>query len=181
MPDPLPLFYWDTNIFFEYLKGEPAPELQRQAITDLLEENKRKQNKICTSSMTHVEVVPRKLPADKEREYWARFNSMHFFDIEVDRSVIMLAREIRNFYYQEKDFKGSYRLMSVGDSIHLATAIIHNVSEFHTRDKNSRNGNVKLLGLPEESPNGKICGVYSLAVVCPVANQGRLDLAPKET
>jgi hypothetical protein len=121
-------------------------------------------------------VLPKKLPPDKEREYWSAFTTMFFFDLEADRSVVLLAREIKNFYFREKSGDVGYRMMSSGDAIHLATAIIHGVTEFHTRDANPKHGNVKLLGLPEDSPGGKICCVYDLKIVSPTAQQAMLDL-----
>jgi hypothetical protein len=46
--------------------------------------------------------------------------------------------------------------MSLRDAIHLAIAIIAEFPVFHTRDKKKKGGNVPLIGLPEQSPNGKI-------------------------
>ena len=92
----------------------------------------------------------------------------------------MLARELKNFYFKNKAKDGEDRMMSTGDAIHLATAIIHDATEFHTRDKNSKGGNVKLLGLPEQSPGGKLCGIYDLKIISPIAVQGNLDLGDKK-
>jgi predicted nucleic acid-binding protein len=177
MADGLNLYYWDANLFYEHLKEEPVPPLMRQGVLDLLAENKEKRNRICTSTITHLEVLPRKLPADKEKEYWGSFNSMFFFDIPPDKNITALAREIKNFYYQESDqSSGSgYRMLSTCDAVHLATAITHGATAFHTRDKSSKHGNVKLLGLPEASPGGKICGVYDLRILSPIADQGKLE------
>ena len=61
-------------------------------------------------------------------------------------------------------------MMSIGDSLHLSTAIINGATEFHTRDKNSKKGNVKLMGLAGMSPRGKIAGKYDLSIVSPEEN-----------
>lgn len=177
----IPSYYWDACIYLEHLRGEPAPAEQRQAIVRLLSENKDKQNRIFTSAVTHIEVLPKKLTKDdvaKEAEYMNMFGSMYFFDIAIDGQVIQLAREIKDFYFEEGDPKLAkfYRMMSTGDAIHLATAIINGATEFHTRDKNSRGGNVKLIGLPAMSPNGKIAGRYDLVIVSPEEKQGNLDV-----
>lgn len=174
MADALDLFYWDTNLFYEQLKEENVDSHLRQGRLNVLAENEERRNRICTSAVTHIEVVPKKLPGEKEAAYWRSFNSMYFFDIPVDANIVKLAREIKNFYYKEADEDGKYRMMSTPDAIHLATAIIHGVTEFHTRDKNAKHGNVKLLGLPEMSPGGKICGIYDLKIVSPTATQGNL-------
>jgi predicted nucleic acid-binding protein len=134
---------------------------QKQAIKRLLRENKDKKNRIFTSAITHLEALPKKLNKNdvaKEAEYMSMFGSMYFFDIAVDGQVIQLAREIKDFYFVEGDPKAglSYQMMSTGDAVHLATAIINQATEFHTRDKNTRGGNVKLIGLtcPDSSDHG---------------------------
>ena len=168
------LYYWDACIFLEHLNEETQEPRKSQAIIDCLNENKQKRNRICTSAITHLEVLPKKLEKTLEQTYLDKFQSLYFFDIEVDRNVITLAREIKDYYYEAASDGGGYKMLSTGDAIHLATAIIHEATEFHTRDKNSKGGNVKLLGLPESSPNGKICGVHALRVLSPEAAQGRL-------
>lgn len=177
MADDLALFYWDACIFYEHLNEEQKEPLKRQAIDDCLAENKQKRNRICTSVVTHIEVIPAKLDPEKERQYWEKFQSTFFFDIEVDRNVIVLARQIKDYYYVPGDAAGThYKMLSSGDALHLATAIIHQAKEFYTRDKNPKYGNIKLLGLPESSPNGKICGIHHLCVVSPEAAQGRMNV-----
>jgi predicted nucleic acid-binding protein len=177
MVETIDIFYWDACIFYEHLNEEQVDQRKRQAIDDLLRENKEKRNRICTSVITHIEVIPKKLEKSKEKIYWEKFQSMYFYDIEVDRNVITLSREIRNYYFSPGDraVGGTYKILSTGDAFHLATAIIHQVTELHTRDKNSKGGNIPLLGLPEASPNGKICGIHSLRVLSPEVSQGRLD------
>lgn len=176
MADDIPLIYWDACIFYEHLNEEQTEPRKRQAVDDCLEQNKQKRNRICTSVITHTEVLPKKLDKTLEQRYWEKFQSLYFFDIEIDRNVISLAREIKDYYFNPGDPVGvNYKMLSTGDAIHLATAIIHQVNEFHTRDKNPKHGNIKLLGLPESSPSGKICGLHSLRVLSPEVSQGRLD------
>lgn len=175
MSDALDLFYWDTCIFYEFLKDEPVEEEMKQAINDLLLENKQKRNRICTSVVTHNEVLPKRLTQEAESAYWEKFNSPVFFDIEADRSVILLSRKIRNYYFKTKEADGEARLMTTGDSIHLATAIIHEAAEFHTRDNKRKGGVVSLLTLNSISPGGKICGEYDLKIVSPRAREPRFE------
>jgi predicted nucleic acid-binding protein len=176
MADDLALLYWDACIFYEHLREEQTEPRKRQAIDDCLEQNKQKRNRICTSVITHLEVIPKKLDKKLDQQYWDKFQSLYFFDIEVDRNVIGLAREIKDYYYVQSDPGGAnYKMLSTGDALHLATAIIHQANEFYTRDKSSKGGNIKLLGLPESSPNGKICGTHDLRVLSPEVSQGRLD------
>lgn len=170
-----PLYYWDACIFYERLKGEAASATQRAAVGDLLMENKAGENAICTSAITHAEVFPKRLGADGEEKYWGLFGSMTFFDIPIDRQVLMLARELRDFYYvpNDPDDPKAHKMLSTGDAFHLATAIANDVSEFHTRDglgKKNKGGNIKLIGLADS--DGKIGGHYRLKIVSPDKDQG---------
>jgi hypothetical protein len=61
MADDLPLLYWDACIFYEHLNEELVAPLKRQAVDDCLGDNKQKRNRICTSVITHLEVIPKKL------------------------------------------------------------------------------------------------------------------------
>ncbi|HTM79777.1 type II toxin-antitoxin system VapC family toxin [Asticcacaulis sp.] len=174
MSEGLDLYYWDACIFYEWLKDEPVDRLMKQQVQHILRENKEKRNKICTSVIMHLEVLPKKVGRDEEIKYMGNFSSLHFFDIELDRNILSLAREIKDYYYEEKTETETYKIMSTGDSIQLATAIIHDATEFHTRDNKKKGGNVPLLTLCQTSPNGKICGKYSLKIVSPIAYQGDL-------
>jgi hypothetical protein len=62
----------------------------------------------------------------------------------------------------------------IGTSIHLATAIIHGVDEFHTRDKSSKGSKISLLKLYESIGNPKVCGKYDLVIKSPESDQGVL-------
>lgn len=169
MADELNTYYWDACIFYEYLKGDQKSPARKAAIDAILKENKGKGNRIFTSSITHVEVLPNKISLKEEAQYWASFSSVFFFDVELDRNIISLAREIKSYYYKDSTKTESYKMMSTGDSIHLATAIIHSATQFHTRDGNRKSGNVPLLGLAKSSAHGKICGKYELEIVDPQA------------
>lgn len=98
----------------------------------------------------------------KEATYWAYFDGIWFIDIDMTKPIVNLAREIKDFYYKEADPKSGDKMMSTGDAIHLATAIVWGADELHTRDKNKRGGNIPLIGLAESAPNGKIAGRWSL-------------------
>jgi hypothetical protein len=109
-----------------------------------------------------------------EEEYWTQFGSQHFYDIEIDRNVLVLARELRDYYYQPPAGGVVAKVLSTGDSVQIATAVIHEVTEFHTRDAKTKGGNVPLIGLPERSPGGLLCGKYALKIVSPDSAQDDL-------
>ncbi|HVI32060.1 type II toxin-antitoxin system VapC family toxin [Phenylobacterium sp.] len=170
----LDLYYWDACIFYEYLMEDQPDAHKAQAVTDILDENKQRRNRICTSVITHSEVVPKKIGGNAEQRYWDCFGSTFFYDVEVDRSAILLAREIRDYYYRPPEDSGGYRLMGTPDALHLAAAILNGAAEFHTRDGKRRGGNVPLLGLDSSSPGGKLCGKYELKIISPTAQQLRI-------
>ena len=67
-------------------------------------------------------------------------------------------------------------MMDTIDAIHLATAVIHKVDEFHTRDDESKGSKIPLVSLYTWSGNSKICGKYKLDIISPESLQGSLDL-----
>lgn len=174
--DALDLFYWDSCLFYEHLKGENVSIDKKIAVGEILLDNKDKRNRICTSVITHAEILPKKLGPEAEAKYWSMFGSMYFFDIEISRQILELAREIKDFYYVAPDEadKTLGKMMSTGDALQLATAIAHDVTEFHTRDGRKKGGNVSLLGLADA--DGKLCGAYPLKIISPSTIQGNLDV-----
>lgn len=186
MTDSLPVYYWDTCLFLEFFRGEVSTPARKRATKRFLDENKAKQNRIVTSVLTHTEAIPRKLVADdgtKEALYWSYFNGIYLIDQEITRPMINLAREIRNFYFQEADPKAGipYRMLGLGDAIHLATAIVLGVDEFHTRDKRPSGGNLGLLGIDKLTTNGKIATQWDLKILSPEDDQGNLlDALPSK-
>lgn len=61
--------------------------------------------------------------------------------------------------------------MDLGDAIHLATASINSVTEFHTRDNDNRKGKVPLISLYEIYGETKLCGKYELKIVSPESDE----------
>ena len=132
-----------------------------------------------TSVITHLEVLPRKIgekDSSAEEDYLALFDAVHFHEIELNANIILRAREIRDYYYSPLSADGGYKMMDLGDCLHLATATLNGVDEFHTRDKDKKGGKVPLLKLYEVSGTPKICGKNDLKIVSPEAEQGRLDV-----
>lgn len=169
-------YYWDACIFYEWLGKEPVTAAKKDGLQEILDANDRSENLIVTSSITHLEVLPRKLgekDASDEEDYLALFDAVHFHEIELNANIILRAREIRDYYYSPLAH-GAYKMMDLGDCLHLATASLNGVDEFHTRDKDKKGSKVPLLKLYEISGNPKLCGKYDLKIVSPEAAQGRL-------
>lgn len=165
-------------MFYEYLNQEPVSATKRKMVQNILNDNKNKLNVIVTSVITDLEVIPEKLKledADKEDAYRSQFDGVRMVNWELSANVLKLAREIRNRYFRPIPAGGGYcKIMDLGDSIHLATAAILNVSEFHTRDNDDKKTKIPLLSLYQWAGEDKLCGRYDLKIVSPEADQGEL-------
>lgn len=173
-----PVYYWDACIFYEWLGKEPVTASKRDGVQEILAANEKKENLVVTSVITHLEVLPRKLgekDASDEADYLALFDGVHFHEIELNANIILRAREIRDYYYSPLSTDGGYKMMDLGDCLHLAVATVNGVDEFHTRDNDRKGGKVPLLKLYDVSGNPKVCGKYDLKIVSPEAEQGRLE------
>jgi hypothetical protein len=139
---------------------------------------------------------------EAEEKYLSLFDADKFCEIQISSNVILLAREIRDYYYRpfvpekpsvkaepatkKKPAVAGVRevnpvpakMMDLGDCIHLATAIIEDASEFHTRDDDSKGSKIPLLSLYSYSGHSKICGKYELEITEPIAIQGTFDVEP---
>lgn len=184
-------FYWDSCIFYEWHGKENVPREKSDGIREILVSVETNECIILTSSATHLEVLPQKMHEkddDAERNYLSLFDAEKFFEYQITTNVILLAREIRDYYYraevpaipESKGFPGKARkpakMMDLGDCIHLATAIIEKADEFHTRDDSSKKGKIPLLTLFAWSGVPSICGKHPLKIISPLAMQGTLDV-----
>jgi len=170
-------FYWDACIFYEWLGNEPVERTKGDAVREILSDNEKGENLIVTSVISHLEVLPRKLAgkgASDEEDYLSLFDADHFHEIEINANILLRAREIRDYYYSPLVQGGGFKMMDLGDCIHLATASINNVDEFHTRDCDKKGSKVPLLKLYEVSGNPRLCGKYDLRIVSPEADQTSL-------
>jgi predicted nucleic acid-binding protein len=179
-----PTFYWDACIFYEVLGDEPVSPEKKAAIDEFLQLNKDGKNLVITSIITHLEVVPKKLAEkDKaaERKYLGLFDGKRFLDMEISRNVLMRAREIRDFYYRPASIKAGTKakIMDSADAVHLATASIYGVVDFHTRDDDDKGSKIPLVSLYKWSGIGKLCGKYPLSIVSPEHDQKVLALGKK--
>lgn len=174
-----PIYYWDACLFYEVVGNESIPATQKTAIEEILAANEKKENTIITSVISHLEVLPNKLTAKgvDEADYLALFDAEHFVEIQIDTNILLRAREIRDFYSTPADANGqNSKWMDLGDAIHLATASIHGVTAFHSRDSKKKGSKVPLVGLYDLVGHDKLCGKYDLKIVSPESMQGALDV-----
>ncbi len=168
-------YYWDACLFYEVLGNENVDSDKQQCIKEIMDANDAKENYIITSVIRHLEVLPSKLDdkgADDEQDFLSLFDATHYGAIEINTNILLMAREIRDFYFKPADNTGhGGKMMDLGDCIHLATAIIHGVDEFHTRDKTTKGSKISLIKLYEISGNPKVCGKYDLVIKSPESSQ----------
>lgn len=166
-----PIYYWDTCIFLAWIKDEQRKSGEMDGVREMIDRVKRRQAKIITSTLTSVEVLQSKLPAGLERV----FNDFmkRIPRISMDSKIAGVAHDIRDYYQQNKNQNGG-KLLTSPDAIHLATAILYRVTEFHTFDdgKSGSSKNLGLLGL-----SGDVGG-HRLTICKPQAKNPGLDLRP---
>lgn len=129
------LVYWDTCVFFGFLKKE---EQRIQFIIPLVRSAEAQKLIIATSTITITESY--KLAAEPNRNHLRQIREFLQHEyirlIALDRAIAFRTQEIRQEYEQIIDFE---------DSIHLATAIENNIPTFLTYDGYSSRGRAKKL------------------------------------
>ena len=168
-----PTYYWDSCLFLAWLKDEERKSGEMDGVREVIERSKRREARIVTSVITFVEVLSGKIPAGMDTLFAGLMKRVN--RLGVDSKVATVAHDIRNHYStRPKEFDG--KTLSTPDAIHLATAIIYRVTEFHTFDTS---GNSRSLGLIPLS--GDVAG-NGLIICKPQARNPGLDLRrPKES
>lgn len=143
-------YYWDTCIFYAWLKDEKLEPGEMEGINYIIEENKNDKNLIITSAITICEILQGKIPFEKEEQFQKSLMRRNIIVVGVDIRICEEARRIRDYYYQNNPHS---KTVGTPDAIHLATAIHHNVTEFDTFDARHNRGSLGLLSL-----NGNVAG-----------------------
>lgn len=161
-----PKYYWDSCVFLAWLKAEDDRKPgEMDGAREQIELFHKRRISICTSTFTIVEITQAKLPAGAIELLDAVMRRTNFTRIAVDHRVAMLARELRNYYIAKNGADGMR--LSAADSVHLATAILSRVDEFHTFDELDKRGR-KELGLIPLSGN---VAEHNLKICKPKASQ----------
>ena len=140
MPSKGPvIIYWDTSVFFGFLNKEKG---RLDDIEILLDKAERKEILISTSTITLTEAYKiggkaSQQDLEKIREF---LKHDYFRLIALDRATAFTTQEIRQEYESHVDFE---------DSIHLGTAVHHNIGILLTYD-GEKKGARKLLSLDKK-------------------------------
>lgn len=162
-----PIYYWDTCLFLAWIKDEERPSGEMDGVREIVERAKRREVKIITSVLTIVEVLNGKIPVGMESLISGLMRRTNRLGMDI--KVAQVAHDLRDYYSNKRDEFGG-KILSTPDAIHLATAIIHRATEFHTFDQD---GDAKHLGLIPLSGN---VGGNRLTICKPQAKNPQLDL-----
>ena len=162
-----PIYYWDTNIFFHWLKMkeiELRPEVLTviQKIEDLVDQERVS---LATSTIFKIELLQSIVSQDELVSLAEFFQRPNVTLISVDSRVADLAAEIRGYYVKHGN------TLSTPDVIHLASALHYGADFLNTLDgSGKKSGHGKLLTLPDG--DGKICGgKYGIKIKVPSEKQ----------
>lgn len=169
MPGTKDIYYWDACIFLALLKNEKRPAGEMDGVREYANRFQKNQIIIVTSVLSLTEVLPSKIPTGVDNIFDDLMKRRNMKLIAIDRRIAMLARNIRDYYIQRKSqYNG--KVLSTPDALHLSSAILYQVKEYHTFDEIN---SYKSLGLIPLS--GNVAG-HSLLIKKPQAQQVGLDL-----
>jgi hypothetical protein len=158
--------YWDSCIFFAWIKDELLPESVKKGIEQTIEKAYKGEAVIATSVVALTEVLQSKMTADQKEKFKEIFHHPHLQMVDVDRRIAAKAAVVREHYdtrtYDKNGNKLGGSFMSLGDSLHVATAIHISVREMHTLDGAGKH--TKRLDLLKL--NGNVAGI-KLVIVQP--------------
>ena len=123
-------FYWDACIWFALIKHEPGRFAKCEHVLGMA---RRGEVEIWTSSLTLAEVFRKQcggtetssLPADKDREFEDFVAQDFVVEVQLDHLIGITARRLLRTHLP---------LKKPPDAVHLASAVWHDLDEFHTFD-----------------------------------------------
>jgi len=120
--------YWDTSVFFAWLKDEPWDADIVEGIEATVRQIHNNQVILITSVVTDTEVLRSRMSADALAKWEAVFKRRNVKMIAHDLRVGRKSSQIRDCFFQQSI------KVETPDSIHLATAIIYEADELQTLD-----------------------------------------------
>jgi predicted nucleic acid-binding protein len=162
-----PVYYWDSCLFLAWIKDEERQTGDMDGVREVIDRVKRRDAKIITSVLTITEVLDSKLPAGMKALMDGLLKRVNRVGMEI--KIARMAHDLRDYYVQRSsEFDG--KTVAVPDAIHLATAILYRVTEFHTFDGGGKGKSLGLLPL-----SGDVGG-HRLKICKPQAKNPQLDL-----
>lgn len=172
-PNKRPVIYWDTCVLLAWMMNEVRPPGEMEGVEEAASLILSGKAVLVTSTLTRAEVLRGTMPKSALDKMDKLFRRPNVIPLILDTPVAALTAELREFY-NATDFE-----LLTPDAIHLATAIHHKVSEFHTFDgsdpnKKPRKSSKKRCGLLLLDGNA---GGHALKICKPSAQQLNLLVA----
>lgn len=124
---------------------------------------------LVTSSLTRGEILETRIGDEAATKFQDFLNRPNVVEASADPRVTSLVGDLRNYYQGLKQTGASEKALAVPDAVHLATAILYGVDQFHTFDDGKKGKHLGLLGL-----SGTVAAKYPLVICKPQPAQGRL-------
>jgi predicted nucleic acid-binding protein len=140
---------------------------EMDGVREIVERHKRREVRLMTSVLTMTEVLSAKIPAGMDTLFGGLMKRINKQGI--DTKIATLAHDLRNHYVVNSAQFGG-KTLSTPDALHLATAILYRVDEFHTFDDSNGRNSIGLLQL-----SGNVGG-NDLKICKPNAKSPQLDL-----
>jgi predicted nucleic acid-binding protein len=162
-----PIIYVDTCVFIAMLTGEQRKGDESLHVAGFASELERREVIAVTSGLTKTEILECTLTSQQQQIMERLIKPPKVQVKDVSTPILDLAREIRNFYQEEKrSGRSSLPTVETPDAIHLATAIYYDCPRMFTFDENDvPKGNRPKRALIPLS--GNVAGRYPLTIEKP--------------
>lgn len=166
-----PLIYWDTCIWLAWARNEQRPAGDIEGIQEYIDRFEKDQIYICTSVIAEAEMLDHKFGPGQRAKLQKFFDNPQIDKIGVDQTISRLVGELRSHYFNLPD---RLPTLTLGDALHLASAIIYDCDEFLTFDENdcTKPSKARRALIPL---NGNVAG-HKLTICKPVAKAPKLRL-----
>lgn len=165
-------YYWDTCVFMAWLKDEKPPHrtvYEVAGIQNTVEKVENGSAILVTSTITIAELLESKLRPANSDLFFQFMQKRRVSVIAADIIVARYAKNIRDQFFDDSETPNE-KTISTPDSLHLATGVIHKVTEFHTFDGKNNKNSIGLLQLDNRPELNK------LRICKPVASQASLSV-----
>ncbi|MGB6053645.1 MAG: PIN domain-containing protein [Burkholderiaceae bacterium] len=166
--------YWDTCIFFALLKKEQHKQGEYESILKSSIAFDNGNLVIVTSAITITELMAGKIDQEQKVRFRKMMTRSNFLVVDANDTVCNLASEIREYFYNNRVDE---LFPTTPDAIHVASAILTQVSTMVSFDQNNKRGQ-KELAMNKMLIDGKVMGKYPLNIRRPaVGDQNELQLS----
>ena len=164
-----PKYYWDACVWIAWLTAERAYADHLSNMEEYAAQADAGKIVLVTSSLTRGEILETKIGAQAATNFQDSLKRPNIVEASADPRVASLAGELRNYYQGQKETGANAKTLAMLDAVHLATAILYGVDQFHTFDDGKKGKHLGLLGL-----SGTLAAKYPLVICKPQLAQGRL-------